>query len=111
MQDHKNCGEMTEIEAKVKYVKLARSLPTYGVSFFLVKVRSLSSESPHQAGGVSTKSHSGREYMKQLHKLFLIQDWMYFSIGPSVAPGRYTNKRSIQVLLLEAICVPSRKAA
>lgn len=29
---------MTEIEAKVKYVKLARSLQTYGVSFFLVKV-------------------------------------------------------------------------
>ncbi|KAJ0069938.1 hypothetical protein NL108_017255 [Boleophthalmus pectinirostris] len=38
-QDHKSCGEMTEIEAKVKYVKLARSLPTYGVSFFLVKAR------------------------------------------------------------------------
>ena len=37
-QDHKDCGEMTEIEAKVKYVKLARSLRTYGVSFFLVKV-------------------------------------------------------------------------
>ncbi|XP_073799462.1 talin-2 isoform X1 [Danio rerio] len=36
-QDHKTCGEMTEIEAKVKYVKLARSLRTYGVSFFLVK--------------------------------------------------------------------------
>uniref|UniRef100_A0A8D0LAS3 Talin 2 n=1 Tax=Sphenodon punctatus TaxID=8508 RepID=A0A8D0LAS3_SPHPU len=36
-QEHKNCGEMTEIEAKVKYVKLARSLKTYGVSFFLVK--------------------------------------------------------------------------
>uniref|UniRef100_A0A8C9Z704 Talin 2 n=1 Tax=Sander lucioperca TaxID=283035 RepID=A0A8C9Z704_SANLU len=36
-QDHKDCGEMTEIEAKVKYVKLARSLLTYGVSFFLVK--------------------------------------------------------------------------
>ncbi|XP_061917286.1 talin-2 isoform X1 [Entelurus aequoreus] len=36
-QDHKNCGETTEIEAKVKYVKLARSLQTYGVSFFLVK--------------------------------------------------------------------------
>lgn len=35
---------MTEIEAKVRYVKLARSLKTYGVSFFLVKVRaSLSS--------------------------------------------------------------------
>lgn len=30
---------MTEIEAKVSYVKLARSLKTYGVSFFLVKVR------------------------------------------------------------------------
>ena len=50
MQDHKNCGEMTEIEAKVKYVKLARSLPTYGVSFFLVKVRSLRSESPALGG-------------------------------------------------------------
>ncbi|XP_061534093.1 talin-2 isoform X2 [Phycodurus eques] len=36
-QDHKNCGEITEMEAKVKYVKLARSLQTYGVSFFLVK--------------------------------------------------------------------------
>uniref|UniRef100_A0A8C8FMP5 Talin 2 n=1 Tax=Oncorhynchus tshawytscha TaxID=74940 RepID=A0A8C8FMP5_ONCTS len=35
--DHKTCGEMTEIESKVNYVKLARSLPTYGVSFFLVK--------------------------------------------------------------------------
>uniref|UniRef100_A0A674DS26 Talin 2 n=1 Tax=Salmo trutta TaxID=8032 RepID=A0A674DS26_SALTR len=35
--DHKTCGEITEIESKVKYVKLARSLPTYGVSFFLVK--------------------------------------------------------------------------
>ncbi|XP_066503310.1 talin-2a [Hoplias malabaricus] len=36
-QEHKSCGEMLEIEAKVKYVKLARSLKTYGVSFFLVK--------------------------------------------------------------------------
>uniref|UniRef100_A0A674DR23 Talin 2 n=1 Tax=Salmo trutta TaxID=8032 RepID=A0A674DR23_SALTR len=36
-RDHKTCGEITEIESKVKYVKLARSLPTYGVSFFLVK--------------------------------------------------------------------------
>uniref|UniRef100_A0A3P9ACI2 Talin 2a n=1 Tax=Esox lucius TaxID=8010 RepID=A0A3P9ACI2_ESOLU len=35
--NHKTSGEMTEIESKVKYVKLARSLPTYGVSFFLVK--------------------------------------------------------------------------
>lgn len=36
-QEHKSYGEMSEIEAKVKYVKLARSLRTYGVSFFLVK--------------------------------------------------------------------------
>lgn len=34
---------MTEIEAKVSYVKLARSLKTYGVSFFLVKVRKMAS--------------------------------------------------------------------
>ncbi|NXO43954.1 TLN1 protein, partial [Locustella ochotensis] len=34
---HKNCADMSEIEAKVRYVKLARSLKTYGVSFFLVK--------------------------------------------------------------------------
>ncbi|NXO88621.1 TLN1 protein, partial [Certhia brachydactyla] len=34
---HKSCGDMSEIEAKVQYVKLARSLKTYGVSFFLVK--------------------------------------------------------------------------
>uniref|UniRef100_A0A4W3IH71 Talin 1 n=1 Tax=Callorhinchus milii TaxID=7868 RepID=A0A4W3IH71_CALMI len=34
---HKNCANMTEMEAKVLYVKLARSLKTYGVSFFLVK--------------------------------------------------------------------------
>ncbi|XP_067841068.1 talin-1 isoform X2 [Heptranchias perlo] len=34
---HKNCGNMTEMEAKVLYVKMARSLKTYGVSFFLVK--------------------------------------------------------------------------
>lgn len=32
---------MSEIEAKVRYVKLARSLKTYGVSFFLVKVEQL----------------------------------------------------------------------
>ncbi|KAF7216690.1 talin-1 isoform X2 [Nothobranchius furzeri] len=36
-QAHKNYQNMTEIEAKVSYVKLARSLQTYGVSFFLVK--------------------------------------------------------------------------
>lgn len=39
---------MTEIEAKVSYVKLARSLKTYGVSFFLVKVRRTLSLSVNQ---------------------------------------------------------------
>ncbi|XP_069780289.1 talin-1 [Narcine bancroftii] len=34
---HKACGNMSEMEAKVLYVKMARSLKTYGVSFFLVK--------------------------------------------------------------------------
>nr|XP_054507577.1 talin-1 [Agelaius phoeniceus]XP_054507578.1 talin-1 [Agelaius phoeniceus] len=34
---HKQCQSISEIEAKVRYVKLARSLKTYGVSFFLVK--------------------------------------------------------------------------
>ncbi|XP_058680237.1 talin-1 [Ammospiza caudacuta] len=34
---HKQCQNISEIEAKVHYVKLARSLKTYGVSFFLVK--------------------------------------------------------------------------
>ncbi|XP_069482825.1 talin-1 isoform X1 [Ambystoma mexicanum] len=34
---HKNCANMSEIESKARYVKLARSLKTYGVSFFLVK--------------------------------------------------------------------------
>lgn len=43
LQAHKNCQNMTEIEAKVSYVKLARSLKTYGVSFFLVKVRKIAS--------------------------------------------------------------------
>ena len=38
LKAHKNSQNMTEIEAKVSYVKLARSLKTYGVSFFLVKV-------------------------------------------------------------------------
>ncbi|TNN25391.1 Talin-2 [Liparis tanakae] len=56
-QDHNDCGEMMEIEAKVKYVKLARSLLTYGVSFFLVKVRaSMSDFTP-----VKRSSHSHKE--------------------------------------------------
>jgi hypothetical protein len=30
---------VSEVDAKLKYVKLARGLPTFGVHFFLVKVR------------------------------------------------------------------------
>jgi talin len=36
--EHKKHISLTEIEAKVAYVKTARSLSTYGVTFFLVKV-------------------------------------------------------------------------
>ncbi|XP_016086932.1 talin-2-like [Sinocyclocheilus grahami] len=54
VQDHKTCGEMMEIEAKVKYVKLARSLRTYGVSFFLVK-----------PGFLDLKEFLPKEYIKQ----------------------------------------------
>jgi talin len=37
--EHKTLVGVTEIDAKYKYVKLARGLPTFGVHFFLVKVR------------------------------------------------------------------------
>ena len=36
---HKELKGFNELDAKVKYVKLARGLPTFGVHFFLVKVR------------------------------------------------------------------------
>lgn len=39
--EHKKHNGLTEIEAKVVYVKTARSLSTYGVTFFLVKVHIL----------------------------------------------------------------------
>ena len=38
---HKELKGFNELDAKVKYVKLARGLPTFGVHFFLVKVRSM----------------------------------------------------------------------
>ena len=40
--EHKKNNGLTEVEAKVAYVKTARSLSTYGVTFFLVKVIHLS---------------------------------------------------------------------
>lgn len=36
--EHKKVAGLSELEAKVKYTALARSLKTYGVTFFLVKV-------------------------------------------------------------------------
>jgi hypothetical protein len=42
LQEHKRLHGTAEIDAKAKYVKLARSLPTFGVHFFLVKVKTSS---------------------------------------------------------------------
>ena len=38
--EHKKLQGTSEVDTKVKYVKLARGLPTFGVHFFLVKVSS-----------------------------------------------------------------------
>ena len=40
--EHKSLMGTSEIDSKYKYVKLARGLPTFGVHFFLVKVRQIS---------------------------------------------------------------------
>jgi len=37
-QEHKACVGMSEVEARYKYTHMARSLKTYGITFFLVKV-------------------------------------------------------------------------
>ena len=37
--EHRSLMGTSEIDSKYKYVKLARGLPTFGVHFFLVKVR------------------------------------------------------------------------
>ena len=39
--EHKALQGLSELDAKSKYVKKARELPTFGVHFFLVKVREL----------------------------------------------------------------------
>ena len=36
--EHKTLAQLNEVEAKVQYNKKCRALPTYGVTFFLVKV-------------------------------------------------------------------------
>ena len=38
LKKHAELVGTSEIDAKVHYVKMARSLPTFGVHFFLVKV-------------------------------------------------------------------------
>jgi len=38
MFEHSKLQGMTELNAKFRYVQLCRSLKTYGVTFFLVKV-------------------------------------------------------------------------
>jgi hypothetical protein len=37
-QEHRKLQGMSELNAKFRYVQLCRSLKTYGVTFFLVKV-------------------------------------------------------------------------
>ena len=40
MQDHRELVglHLSDVDAKVKYTQKARSLPTYGITFFVVKV-------------------------------------------------------------------------
>lgn len=38
LQEHRACVGMSEVEARYKYTHVARSLKTYGITFFLVKV-------------------------------------------------------------------------
>ena len=38
IQEQKKHAGLSEIDGKAKYTQLARSLPTYGIAFFLVKV-------------------------------------------------------------------------
>ena len=47
--EHKKNNGLTESEAKVAYVKTARSFSTYGVTFFLVKVVSLNTSQLNQS--------------------------------------------------------------
>ncbi len=39
IKEHKKYENMSELDAKLKYTQLCRSLRTYGVTFFLVKVK------------------------------------------------------------------------
>ena len=37
-QEHRQLYSLSEVESKVRYTQLARSLKTYGITFFLVRV-------------------------------------------------------------------------
>ncbi len=58
LQEHRKLSSLTEIDAKVKYTQLARSLKTYGISFFLVKV---SFHDPVMPVGLLIASNTGAE--------------------------------------------------
>ncbi|KAG7280056.1 hypothetical protein CRUP_030512 [Coryphaenoides rupestris] len=91
-QDHKNCGEMTEIEAKVKYVKLARSLQTYGVSFFLVKEKMKSKNKlvPRLLGITKESVMRVEEKTKDV-----VQEWPLTTVKRwAASPKSFTLKQS-----------------
>jgi hypothetical protein len=64
--EHKNIQGTPEIDAKSKYVKLARSLPTFGVHFFLVKV-SVRSKKLIEFRVLSNYLLSGRKWLVTLY--------------------------------------------
>ncbi|KAI2648249.1 Talin-2 [Labeo rohita] len=91
-QDHKSCGEMTEIEAKVKYVKLARSLRTYGVSFFLVKEKMKSKNKlvPRLLGITKESVMRVDEKTKEV-----VQEWPLTTVKRwAASPKSFTLKQS-----------------
>ena len=91
LQDHSSCGDMTEIETKVKYVKLARSLRTYGVTFFLVKVLGIRYTNNKE----NKLSHFEREIITLLAVFLVIVNTSH------ICPRKREN--------LEQVCVPSCK--
>ncbi|KTF94138.1 hypothetical protein cypCar_00006455 [Cyprinus carpio] len=91
-QDHKSCGEMMEIEAKVKYVKLARSLRTYGVSFFLVKEKMKSKNKlvPRLLGITKESVMRVDEKTKEV-----VQEWPLTTVKRwAASPKSFTLKQS-----------------
>ncbi|KAA0724275.1 Talin-2 [Triplophysa tibetana] len=91
-QEHKSCGEMMEIEAKVKYVKLARSLRTYGVSFFLVKEKMKSKNKlvPRLLGITKESVMRVEEKTKEV-----VQEWPLTTVKRwAASPKSFTLKQS-----------------